>query len=312
MVSERMKNRNIPYGYYFTKGCIAIHPQEQEILTAIYDRYLSGKSLLHIATELNAQSVEFMPGVIGWNKARLKRILEDERYLGNEAYPALIPQKTYADVQKIKDARNTQKNIDRKADIFQITVPVRCPVCGSEMHRRSDTRIKCKQRWTCKKDDCRKLIAISDEELLGSITELLNSVIVAPERICIPKLATQEPSKELLRLNNEIGRTLEGFSIQKEALRKKLLQSVSLKYKDIDNAVYTAKRLKADFANASPLSNFSPELFNRAVSELQLSENGSVILILTNDQQIRKEQSNGSDSSSATTSKVGTQDTANH
>ena len=299
MVSERMKNRNLPYGYYFTKGCIAIQPQEQAIVKEIYDGYLSGKSLLNIAKDLNARSIQFMPGVIGWNKARLKRILEDERYLGNDTYPVIITQETYAAVQKIKESRNTQKGVDRKADIFQITVPVRCPVCGSEMHRRSDSRIKCSQRWTCVKDDCRRLIGISDEALLGGITELLNSLIAKPERITIPAPVEYEPSAELRRLNHEIGRSLDGFSIQKETLRKQLLQSVSLKYEGIDNAVYTAGRLKADFANASPLSDFSPELFNRTVSELRLCENGSVILTLTNGQQIGKEQNDGSDNGTA-------------
>ncbi len=289
MVPERMKNRNLPYGYYFTKGCIAIQPQERAIVTEIYDSYTSGKSLLNIAKDLNARSIEFMSGIVGWNKARLKRILEDERYLGNGDYPAIITQKTYDAVQKIKESRNTQKGVDRKADIFQITVPVRCPVCGSEMHRRTDRRSKCSQRWACRKDDCRHLIAISDEELLGALTELMNIVIADPERICIPKPAVQEPSTKLRRLNNEIGRTLEGFSIQKDTLRKQLLQSVSLKYEGIDNAVYIAGRLKADFANASPLFDFSPELFNRTVSELRICENGSVILTLTNGQQIGKE-----------------------
>lgn len=96
---------------------------EQEIVTEIYKSYLSGKSLLNLAAELNARSVEYMPGVIGWNKARIRRILEDARYLGNKTYPAIIPKETYDAVQKIKDMRNMQKGVDRKADIFQITVP---------------------------------------------------------------------------------------------------------------------------------------------------------------------------------------------
>ena len=306
-----MKNRPLPYGYRFIKGCIAIHEQEQAILTEIYDRYLSGKSLLNITEELNARNVEFMPGTIGWNKARLKRILEDERYLGNDNYPALVDKETYDTIQKIKDSRNTQKAVNRKADIFQIAVPVKCPMCGSEMHRRSDKRSKCSERWTCRKDDCRKVIVISDKELLGRLTELLNSVIAAPESIIIPKPAAKEQSLELRRLNNEIDRAIEGFSIQKEALRKKFLRSVALKYASIDNTVYTAKQLKADLTNASPLSDFSSDLFNRTVSEVQFIENGEVCIILTNGQQIRKEQSDGSTRNTATATS-GTQDRANH
>lgn len=309
MVSERMKNRNLPYGYTFTKGSIAVQPQERAIVTAIYDGYLSGKSLSNISAELNEQNIEFMPGVIGWNKARLKRILEDKRYLGNDIYPVIVTQEAYNAVQKIKESRNTQKGVNRKADIFQITVPVKCPVCGSEMHRRTDSRIKCSQRWTCKNIDCGKLIGIADEEMLRAIVELMNIVITDLESITIPKPVKHEPSTELRKLNNEIGRTLDSFSIQKETLKKQLLQSVSLKYEGIDNAVYTAKRLKAEYANAGPLSYFSSELFKRTVSELRLCENGSVILTLTNGQQIGKEQSDGNDSSTAADTS-GTQNTA--
>lgn len=311
MVPKRMKNRNLPYGYTFTKGNITVQIQEQEIVTEIYNGYLSGKSLLNIASELNEQNIEFMSGVIGWNKARLKRILEDERYLGNDAYPAIITQEIYDAVQRIKESRNTQKGVDRKADIFHITVPVKCPVCGSELRRRNDNRTKCSQRWHCENNNCRKIIAVPDEELLSEITELMNIVIADPESIAIPKPVSHEPSTELRKLNNEIGRTLDGFSIQREILKKQLLQSVSLKYEGIDNAVYIAKRLKADFANASLLSDFSTELFNRTVGELQLCENGSVILTLTNGQQIGKEQSDASDISTATC-ESGTQNTADH
>lgn len=306
-----MKNRRCPYGYYFINGRIDIQPKEQAIVAEIYDGYLSGKSLLNIANELNERNIEFMPGIIGWNRARLKRILEDKRYLGNETYPAIIAKEIYDAVQKIKESRNTQKDLDRNADIFQIAVPVRCPVCCSKMYRRNDNRTKCNQRWTCENKNCRKIIAVSDEDLLGGITELLNGIIADPERICIPDPVIRESSAEFRKLNNEIGRTLEGFSVQKETLKKQLLQCVSLKYKEIDNTVYTAKRLKADFANASPLSNFSSELFNRTVSELRLCENGSVILILTNGQQIGKEKNDGSNSSTAAR-ESSTQNTADY
>lgn len=306
-----MKKRNCPYGYYFKNGHIDIQPKEQAIVTEIYDSYLSGNSLLNISNELSSRNVEYMPHVVGWNRARLKRILEDKHYLGNDTYPAIITQKTYDAVQKVKESRNTQKSVDRQADIFQIAVPVRCPVCGSEMRRRNDNRTKCGQRWTCKREDCRKIIAVSDEELLSEITELMNIVIADPESIATPKPVIHEPSSELRKLNNEIGRTLEGFSIHKKTLKKQLLQSVALKYKEIDNMVYISKRLKADFANASPLSDFSSELFNRTVSELLLCENGSVILTLINGQRIGKEKNDGSDSSAAA-EKSSSQNTADH
>lgn len=116
-----MKNRTVPYGYKYENGIIILHPQESEIVKRICMAYLEGKSLLDIATMLNEQKVEYMPEVIGWNKARLKRIIEDERYLGKEPYPAILDEMTYTAMQRVKESRNTQKDTNRKTDIFQIT-----------------------------------------------------------------------------------------------------------------------------------------------------------------------------------------------
>ena len=81
-----MKNRTFLYGYCCVDGKITVHRGEAEIVTEIYKDYLGGKSLLAIAEYLNNRKIEYMPSVIGWNKARLKRILEDERYLGKAPY----------------------------------------------------------------------------------------------------------------------------------------------------------------------------------------------------------------------------------
>ena len=79
-----MKNRTLPYGYQCSNGITVLHPQESEIVKRICESYLNGQSLLTIATWLNEEQIEYMPGVIGWNKSRLKRLIEDERYLVKE------------------------------------------------------------------------------------------------------------------------------------------------------------------------------------------------------------------------------------
>ena len=289
-----MKLRTLPYGYQFTDGVIAVHPQERDTVTEICKAYLGGKSLLQIAERLNADGVEYMPGVTGWNKARLKRIIEDERYLGRESYPAILDKETFDALQRLKAERNTQKNCDRGTDIFQLSVQVKCPLCGCEMHRRYDARIKdVTQRWTCQNPECKKRIAKSDEELLREITKLLNMAISAPEMIRIPATTDREPCPEVRKLDNEIGRMLESINSDKDALRKAMLRRVSAVYRDIPNEIYTAKRLRAVFASAEPLSSFSSDLFNRAVKAIRFHEDGTIGILLTNDQEIGKEGQNG-------------------
>lgn len=295
-----MKIRNIPYGYQYKNGSIAIQTEETETVTRIFTEYLNGLSLLKIAEQLNNEHIEYMPGVCGWNKSRIKRIIEDERYFGTNGYPPIIDEDTHKTLMQIKSEKNTQKGTDRKADIFNLSVPILCPKCGSKMCRRHDSNRKCPDWWLCQNDNCKKTISISDSDLIYGITECLNTVISNPDIIETITDVDKEPSLDVRKLENEISRMLDSHGFDKKLLRKKMLERVSLKYKDIDSQKYTSKRLKADFANASPLINFSMDLFSRTVKAITFSDDGMVNIILINDQQIRKEQSSNANSSYTT------------
>ena len=227
-----MKNRTLPYGYQCCNGITVLHPQESEIVKRICKAYLNGQSLLTIATWLNEEQIEYMPGVIGWNKARLKRIIEDERYLGKEPYPTILDEETHTAMQQIKEKRNTQKNTDRKADIFQISVPIKCPNCGKRLIRKVNNQCKIPQRWICENKNCRLLIAIADSDLLKAVSSTLAGI--TPESIRINEPSNNEPSIEVRRLNNDISRMLGALQIDKDALRKKMMECISQKYTDLD------------------------------------------------------------------------------
>lgn len=294
-----MKIRNIPYGYQYKNGSIAIQTEGTETVTRIFTEYLNGLSLLKIAEQLNNEHIEYMPGVCGWNKSRIKRIIEDERYLGSNGYPPIIDEDTHKTLMLIKSEKNTQKHIDRKSDIFNLGVPILCPKCGSKMCRRHDSNRKCQDWWLCQNNNCKNIISISDNDLIYGITECLNTVISNPDIIETITDVDKEPSLDVRRLENEISMMLDSHSFDKNILRKKMLERVSLKYKDIDSQKYTSKRLKTDFANASPLINFSMDLFSRTVKAITFSDDGAANIILINDQQIGKEQSDDTNSGNA-------------
>ena len=81
-----MKKRNILFGYQYRDGVITPHTQEVATLKRIFSEYQNGMSLLDIASRLNAEEVEYQPGVIGWNKSRIMRLIEDERYAGKNSW----------------------------------------------------------------------------------------------------------------------------------------------------------------------------------------------------------------------------------
>lgn len=285
-----MKKRNIPFGYQYQNGTITTHPQEAAVLNRIFSEYQSGMSLLEIASRLNDENIEYQTGVTGWNKSRIMRLIEDERYTGKGGFPVISDERTHQAMVEIKAQKNTQHGTDRRSEIFNIDVPVICPTCGGEMVRRHDSRFKkCQQRWICSNAECHTVIHKADSDLLHDITVLLNRAIVNPELVQIPANNESAPSVQVIKIENEIARTLDTLDYDKNTLRKKMLECVSLKYTDIDSAPYKAHRLKATLADAEPLSAFSLSLFKRTVQAIRLEKDGTVAITFVNNQTIRKD-----------------------
>lgn len=284
-----MSNRTLPYGYCYRNGIIAIEPKESRVLKRIFSAYLNGDSMLTIAEQLNREKIEYASGIIGWNKGRLKHLIDNPRYLGTEVYPQIIEQATYEKIQKTKHSRNTQKDMDKAQEIFKLTVPVRCPICGSLMLRRHDSRCKCQERWTCENKDCRLRIEISDAELLDALSDLLGTVTA--DSITVSAEKPYEPSTEVMRLNNEISRMLDATEIDKAILRNKMTECLSQKYRELGNECCAVQRLKTELDSTADIT----ERLNRTVSEIRLYTDKTADIILLNGQIIRKESDNGTD-----------------
>ena len=291
-----MKNRTLPYGYCCKDGVIVIEPQESKVLKQIYAAYLDGSSMMTIAEQLNRDKIEYRDGVTGWNKGRLKHLIDNTKYLGTEVYPPIIDQATYEKIQKTKHGRNTQKNMDKAQDIFKLTVPILCPTCGDRMRRRHDSRCKCQERWTCENTACRLRIEISDAELLTALADLLGTVTA--DNIKKPAETPYEPSTEIIRLNNEIDRMLDMAEIDKAVLRSKMTECFRQKYKELGNECCAVQRLKAEVGSTADIA----ERLNRAVSEIRLYTDKTADIILLNGQIIRKEQGHATDNGRPTES----------
>lgn len=283
-----MKNRTIPYGYTYAEGRIILHPQESEIVREVCQDYLSGQSMLWIAQGLNNRMIEYMVGVYGWNKARIKRIIEDKRYLGDEKYPAIINRETHVKMCELKDKKNTQTGVDRNTSIFKLQVNIVCPLCKSKMHRRCDNVYTHKERWICTNARCKTMIVKADIDLLNDINGLLNGVVEKPDRIEMPTKTEFSPSLQLERMNDEISGQFNAVSVDKQSIRNRMMNYVALKYEELDAMRCKAKKLKDIFLTAKTTDEFSKELFDRTVVRINLYVGGEVGIVLTNNQEIRR------------------------
>jgi len=100
---------------------------------------------------------------------------------------------------------------------------------------------------------------------------------------------TYEPTIEIRKVENEIGRALDATTIDTDYLKSKMVECISLKYKSLPTERNTAIRLRMDFEARSTFAVFSSDLTNETVSAIKLAEDGTIELVLRNGQIIRKE-----------------------
>ena len=84
-----MSNRKILYGYQIRDGVIAAVEEEAILVRRVFSLYIGGLSYQKISDLLNREEVPYSQEAPAWNKHKVKRLLENPRYTGQDA--ALCP-----------------------------------------------------------------------------------------------------------------------------------------------------------------------------------------------------------------------------
>lgn len=271
-------------------GLIVICLKEADTVKQIFSQYLNGKNLTNIAERLTENQIEFLPGEYNWNKSRIKRMIEDKRYIGGDNYPAIIDKDTFqrANVEKNKRIKNINPVITSEKKL--LTNKVICSNCGRRLFHNTDSRLKNSEKWFCKNEECRFSVYMTVAELEHEITEILNLLILQPGLVEYEGTdISTEPSIEIIRMENEIERQLESIDLDKNEIQNMILQCAAKKYDAYKGVRHITDRLKADFEKSSPLSAFNAELFDITVSAVVIDKDKKVSLKLKNNKIIRKE-----------------------
>lgn len=285
-----MKNRRFPYGYEMQNGLIVICLKEADTVKQIFSQYLNGKNLKNIAERLTENQIEFLPGEYGWNKSRIKRMIEDERYIGDDTYPAIIDKDIFQKANFEKNSRRTNISPVVTAEKKLLTHKVICADCRRRLLHNTDSRLKNSEKWFCKNEDCKFSVYMIVAELEHEITEILNLLISTPKFTEYEETDIQaEPSLEIIRMENEIERQFESIDFDKNEIQNMILQCATKKYDAYKGVRHITDRLKADFEQSSPLSAFNTRLFDRTVSAITIDKDKKVWLKLKNNKIIRKE-----------------------
>ena len=274
-----MRNRNIPFGYQYQNGVLAIHPQESQTVRAVFAAYLSGEPLSKIAAHLTAKLVEYLPGHSQWDKARVKRLLDNAKYTGAGNFPPIIKERDFQMAHQKKEKANTNRQlVDEDIKLFKGLS--HCHHCGGIMVRRMDSRMGHPVTWKC--PPCEYFLPLPDEKFKQRVFLLQKKLVEKPLLAEKEEETIPVASMEARRLTNEIFRKLDSGAFSEDELVTLALQCAAKNYEAITSARHITERLTATLLHAGPLSAFDRALFERTVSEIHLTRKGEILLKLQN------------------------------
>ena len=222
-----MANRKILYGYQIIHGDLVIQEEERLTVQNVFTTYLAGLSYQALADRMNADNIPFSQESPLWNKHKIKRMLENPRYAGENGYPSIIDQDTFQQVQN-KIAEKASGKLPRRTESDGLWAKLRSGCCqtrllrtGGPIGHTGNVHLKCSA--------CRNAFVVGKEELLAQTARQL-AAHEAP--VCKP----YAPSAEAVRLANAISRALEQPGDVREALSC-ILQGASARYACCDDGI---------------------------------------------------------------------------
>ena len=222
-----MRNRSIPFGYCYQNGTLAVHPQESQTVRAVFAAYLGGEPLSKIAAHLTAKLVEYLPGCCQWNKARVKRILDNAKYTGAGDFPPIIKEKDFQMAHQKKDSANTNRQSVNE-DIKLFKGLTHCHHCGAPMVRRMDSRMAHPVTWKCPR--CGYFLPLPDEDFKQRVFLLQKKLVEKPLLAVKEEETIPVASMEARRLTNEIFRRLDSGNFSEDELVTLALQCAEENY----------------------------------------------------------------------------------
>lgn len=216
-----MINRKVLYGYQVQDGSLKIVPSEQQTVNRVFALYNAGASYQGISDILNHEGTPYSLEVPHWNKNKVKRLLENPRYIGVDGYPMVVDADVYWAVhQRIAEKSSKNRLCGEKENISKLTPYLYCD-CGNRLNRLSSGR-RSADKLYLKCGACESSITMD-------MTEAVDEIVRQFRTHECPKQTDYVPSTEVIRLNNAINRGMEKPD-SPEAVMALILQGATARY----------------------------------------------------------------------------------
>ena len=266
------KNRSIPFGYTMMCGRIVIEPAEANAVIKIFTEYINGRSLSEIARLMSLGNVSYSEYSDRWNKNMVKRIIENQKYIGAMDYPQIIDEDIFIKANSLKEVRCTlSSNIPD--EISAIRERTYCAECGHRLTRKGGNSRY--ERWDCSNIDCRQIdYRLTDNMLMGAVVLALNTVIANPEMISVEdKSSIYFPTADVRRKENEISRMIDTAQVDNDRIKEELFSLAEMKFEccEYNDIPQKTEQLMAVLAYHEQLNSFDIDLFKACVSRIWVS-----------------------------------------
>ena len=282
------KNRTIPFGYCMKNGEITTEPKEVYAVVKIFDEYLKGRSLSEIAKLMQSEKIRYNADSDKWNKNMVKRIIENEKYLGTDKYPQIIDDDTFRLANKKRIRKATTLNLI-SADLREIRNRTYCSECGHRLSRIGGNSKY--EHWDCRNPDCYKLeYRLTDQMIIGAVLTVLNSAIANPSLLeSGGEISTYSPTADVIRKQNEINQMTDSPQVDFDKVKAEIFKLAEMKY---DCCTYNDSPLKTDelrnlLENNKQLNILDIGLFKACVSRIWISHFCTIEVELINGVRIK-------------------------
>ena len=266
------KNRTIPFGYCMKNGEITTEPKEVYAVVAIFDEYLKGRSLSEIAKLMQTEKIRYNAVSDKWNKNMVKRIIENDKYLGNDTYPQLITDDIFKRANEKRVKKATTLNLISE-DLQAIRNITYCLECDHKLSRIGGNSKY--EKWDCRNPDCYKLeFRLTDQMIIGAVLNVLNSAIVNPSLLeSGGEISTYSPTADIVRKQNEINHMTDSPQVDFDRVKAEIFRLAEMKYDccTYNESPQKTEELIALLQNNEQLNTLDIGLFKSCVSKIWIS-----------------------------------------
>ena len=196
-----MATRRLPYGYRFDGTTIVIDDIEGKIVKEIYELFCDGVYITKIKNYIKNFEM---------SRHKVKRILDDKVYIGENDLPKIIDEDLFETAQKIKNQRLNEigKNKNNECCLTEQNFKgkIVCGECGENYHRykRVEEYIwNCSHKVFKRKVYC-KNISLSDEQIENIWSNVIQKINENPNLLQLQKTISNKNLGRYNALNREI------------------------------------------------------------------------------------------------------------